>query len=377
MVVALAVAGCSGSRPSASSATDVPSGAQQVDVTLAASGCSPDHITVQPGLVAFSASNSSGETASFAVVSGDAAVGELERIADGDTAVLSLDLAAGTYRSVCRLGPTVGGGSVQVGDATGDAGVGPAPDLTAATGAYRAALTAVAEQAAAAAGEVRRACDAGDLAAARQAEAGLRRSYGRLEPAARDFTAVPVTGRQDFGASIDPAGPSTPTSGGLPRLEAGLWIDGTTAGLADVAAQVQLQLMALGARIGTVSIAPTSMAPDLAGYLGSVSSTRLAAVDGPTGRSQVLAAAGAVDGAGSFATAYDDALTRRDPKLAATLTDRLAHAQVASSAVVGLDPSSLSEPSSASAIRTLVDAIDALADTVAAVGATLSLPVPA
>ncbi|MGZ4716978.1 MAG: imelysin family protein [Acidimicrobiales bacterium] len=373
VVVAFAAAGCAGSRPSASPAPDVPAGAQQVDVTLAATGCSPDHVTVQPGLVAFTASNSSGGTASFALVSGDTAVGELERIADGDQAILTLDLAAGTYRSVCRLGPTVGGGSIQVGDAVGDAGVGPAPDLTAATGAYRAALAAVADQAATDAGQLRQACDAGDLAGARQAEAGLRRSYGQLEPAARDFVAVPVSGRQDLGASIDPAGPTTPTGGGLPRIDAGLWIDGTTAGLSDVAAQVQLQLMALQARIGTVSISPTSVAPDLAGFLGSVPSKRVAEADGPTGRSQVLAAAGAVDGAGTFVLAYGDALARRDPQLAATLTDRLQRAQGAASAAVGSDPGS---PVPATARRTLTDALDALADTVASAGAALSLPVP-
>ncbi len=373
VVVAVMAAGCSSSRPSASPAADVPSGAQRVDVALTGSGCTPDHVTVRPGLVAFAASNSSGGTASFAVVSGGGAVGELEQIDEGQTAVLSLDMVAGTYRSVCRLGPTVGGGSVQVGDTGGDAGVGSAPDLTSATGAYRAALTAVAERAAAAAGELRRACDAGDLAAARQAEAGLRRSYGQLQPAARDFTAVPVTGRQDLGASIDPVEPTIATSGGLPQIEAGLWIDGTTAGLADVATRVQLQLMALGARIGTVSIAPTSVAPDLAGYLGSVPSTRLVAAGDPTGRSQLLAAAGAVDGAGTFTTAYGDALTRRDPKLAAALTDRLARAEVASTAVVDLDPAA---PTMAPALRALADAINAVADTVSTAGAALSLPVP-
>ncbi len=372
MLVALAVAGCSGSHPSASPTADVPAGAQQVDVSLAAGGCSPDQIRVRPGLVAFTASNSSGASASFAVISGDAAVGQLDRIADGDKAVLSLDLPAGSYRSVCRLGPTVAGGSIQVGDGAGDAGVGPAPDLVAATGAYRAALTAVAEHAAAAAGELRRACDAGDLAAARQAEAEVRRSYGQLEPAARDFTAVPVSGRQDLGASIDPTGPPTPTSGGLPQIDAGLWIDGSTAGLAAVAAQVQEQLTALGARIGTVSIAPTSVAPDQVGYLGSTPSTHLAGADGPIGRSQVLAAAGAVDGAATFARAYGDALTRRDPKVAATLTERVAQAQAASSAVVEVEAS----PWSASVLRTLADAIDAVADAMAAAGAALALPVP-
>ncbi len=367
-------AGCSGSTPAAAPSGDVAGAAQRVEVTLTDSGCSPDRIAVQPGLVAFVASNQSAGVASFAVVSGDRAVGELERVPTGGTSALTLDLVAGSYRSVCRFGSSTGGGSVEVGDGSGGPEVGPAADVTAATAAYRAALVATADQTVAAAGQLAQACDAGDVAGARRADGTLRRLYGRLASAARDFHGVPVVGRDDLDARIDPSpdasaassDPSTSPTGGLPRIEAAIWDGATTAGVAATAAQVATDLSTLRDRIAAVSIDATLVAADLAGQLGRGLTTDLAATR------DLLPTAGAIDAAGAFAQAYGDAVARRDPGSAARLADGSARAQAAVARAIASD---LQPPVPPSVRRDVAVAVDALADAVADAGAALTRPV--
>jgi len=378
--------GCASSTRTAAPSAEVAGGAQRVEVTLTDSGCSPDRIVVQPGPVAFVASNTSTAAASFAVVSGDRAVGELERVPAGGSSVLTLDLVAGGYRSVCRFASSTGGGSIQVGDGSASPEVGPTADVAEATAAYRAALVVTADQAIAVADQLMQAADAGDVAGARRADGSLRRLYGGLAPAARDFHGVPVVGRDDLDARIDPqpgAGPtasdpstsgaSDPSAtGGLPRIEAAIWGQGTTAGVAVVAAQVGSDLSSLRDRIGAVSIDVTEVAASLSAQIGRGPATDLARAGPSAEVRDLFPIAGAVDAAGAFTQAYGGAIGHRDPEAAARLVDRVAQAQAVLAAALEADPHARVAPD---VLREVAVAVDALADAVAAAGAELARPV--
>ena len=119
LVVSVIAVACSSGHESSQS-TETTSGVATVGVTVVATGCDPDRLVAPAGLVTVAATDhGGGPGAAFSVLSGDELVGRLDPIAEATERSITLDLAAGTYRTACRSGDTVGGGTLVVGAGSG------------------------------------------------------------------------------------------------------------------------------------------------------------------------------------------------------------------------------------------------------------------
>jgi iron uptake system component EfeO len=110
---------------------------------------------------------------------------------------------------------------------------------------------------------------AGDLAAAKARYAAPRIPYERIEPVADSFGALDpkIDARENDVASGE--------FEGFHRIEKALWEEGTTAGMAPVAEQLQRDVNALAAKVKGVELQPVQIAEGANGLLGEVSASKI------------------------------------------------------------------------------------------------------
>lgn len=110
---------------------------------------------------------------------------------------------------------------------------------------------------------------AGDLAAAKARYAAPRIPYERIEPVADSFGALDpkIDARENDVASGE--------FEGFHRIEKALWEEGTTAGMAPVAEQLQRDVDALAAKVKGVELQPVQIAEGANGLLGEVSASKI------------------------------------------------------------------------------------------------------
>ena len=101
LVLALALAACGGSGPSAPPATPAPSGTVLVEAREYA--FTPSSISVPAGAVTFSVRNGGTQEHEFEVFQGETVVDEIEGLVPGLTKDLKLSLAPGEYTYLCKL----------------------------------------------------------------------------------------------------------------------------------------------------------------------------------------------------------------------------------------------------------------------------------
>jgi iron uptake system component EfeO len=154
---------------------------------------------------------------------------------------------------------------------------------------------------------------AGNLAEAKALYAAPRIPYERIEPVADSF------------GSLDPkidARENDVAAGefeGFHRLEKALWEEGTTAGMAPVAEQLQRDVEALAAKVKGVELQPVQIAEGANGLLGEVSASKITGEEERYSHIDLVDFEANVEGAEVAFEAVKPLLDESDPDLAAEI----------------------------------------------------------
>lgn len=170
---------------------------------------------------------------------------------------------------------------------------------------------------------------AGDLEAAQAAYAPSRQAWERIEPIAGliEDIDVAVDARVD-----DFESPEDPAWTGWHRLEYLLWEQGTTAGAAPFADQLDADLARLQAQLPDLDITPLAMAKGAGELIEEVSTGKIQGEEDRYSRTDLWDLAANVAGARQVVTLLTPALEAADPDLLATLDEQFGEVET------GLEP---------------------------------------
>jgi iron uptake system component EfeO len=245
---------------------DAPAGAKTMAFELTDAGCVPNEAKAPAGPIVFEVENTgTANVSEFEVLDGDAILGEVENLSEGFSGTFSLTLEAGEYTLYCPGGEDERGTLTVSGDAkaTGD------PQAEAAVSSYRAYLEENTQELVDATRPFTAAAIAGDVARAKALYAAARIPYERIEPVAESFG--------DLDPRIDARENDVPKSewSGFHPIELALWVEGSTAGMAPVAKQLQADVEELQERAETVDLQPAQIANGANELLAEVSASKI------------------------------------------------------------------------------------------------------
>ncbi|MFN8024997.1 MAG: iron uptake system protein EfeO [Acidimicrobiia bacterium] len=236
-----------------------------VKVEIDDDGC-PATLKAKAGPVTFEVENTgSGEVSEFEVLSGNRIIGEIENVAPGLTREFSLTLKAGRYTTYCPGGDREKGRLTVTG--TADTRLTGAEQTAVDT--YRAYLVDQAAQLVALTKTFTTAVDAGDVEGAKAAYVAARMPYERIEPVAETFG--------DLDPKIDAREGDVPAKDweGFHKIEQALWVDGSTAGLTEVTADLNEDVQTLANLIPDVELQPAGIANGAVELLNEVSASKI------------------------------------------------------------------------------------------------------
>jgi iron uptake system component EfeO len=151
---------------------------------------------------------------------------------------------------------------------------------------------------------------AGNLAEAKQLYAAPRIPYERIEPVADSFGALDpkIDARENDVAAGE--------FEGFHRIEKALWEEGTTDGMAPVAAQLQRDVEALAAKVKGVELQPVQIAEGANGLLGEVSASKITGEEERYSHIDLVDFEANVEGSETAFEAVKPLLDESDPELA-------------------------------------------------------------
>lgn len=225
-------------------------------VTITATACQPNQITVPGGRRSFEIVNASDRPIEWEILDGVLVLAERENIAPGFRATLSVQLAPGTYQMACGLLSNPRGTLVVT---PSDEAAAAASEVTlrkflGPLSEYRVYLAMQGNAALSAAQTLQAAIAAGDVTAAQAAWQAARLPYRRIEALAYRFS--DLENRIDPRAAYLTGREQDPAFTGYHRIEYGLFAQGTTEGFAPVAAQLVTDLEALKTRLRQAPLDP-------------------------------------------------------------------------------------------------------------------------
>jgi iron uptake system component EfeO len=312
-VVAVVAAITVASAPAASAVPQAK--AVTVKVKLGDDGC-PAKLGVKAGPLTFQVTNTGSDAVTeFEVLSTDGRViGEIEHVVPGLSREFSLTLRAGTYTTYCPNGDREKGKLVVTGTA--------ATELSAAqrsaVATYRAYLQSQAAWLVALMTVFTEKVDAGDLDAAKAAYVAARMPYERIEPVAESFG--------DLDPDIDAREGDVPAKKwtGFHKIEQALWVDGTTAGLATVTADLNENVQRLAALIPDVELQPAAVANGAVELLNEVSASKITGEEERYSHTDLDDLQGNVEGAQAAFEAVKPLLAAKNAKLVSTIDAKFA-----------------------------------------------------
>lgn len=225
-------------------------------VTVGATTCQPNAITVAGGRRSFEIVNESDRPIEWEILDGVMVVAERENIAPGFRATLQVQLAPGEYAITCGLLSNPRGTlTVTASDEAASAAsevtlrkfLGPLSE-------YRVYLVMQGNAAVKAAETLRAAIASGDVAAAQAAWRDARLPYRRIEPLAYRFS--DLEGKIDPRAAYLEKREQDPAFTGYHRLEYGLFAQDSTDGLLPVADALLADLQELAQRLKQTPLDP-------------------------------------------------------------------------------------------------------------------------
>ena len=251
-------------------------GEARIPVSVNEDGCAPSSIEASAGKVVFEVTNAGSEAGEFEVLSGTRVVDEVENIVPGFVVNFTTRLDGGAYELICytlqapRGTLAVSGGAAPT---RPPSAVVDADTLAGYQAAYSEYVRAEAAALITAIEPFVTAIEGGNLEAAQAAYAPSRPHWERIEPVAELFSDLDTrmdAREEDFAGGVD-----DPEFLGWHRLEKGLWDDGTTEGLAPIAAGLRDDVAELKTRLDELDIEPRIMARGAGELIEEVAQSKL------------------------------------------------------------------------------------------------------
>jgi iron uptake system component EfeO len=251
----------------------------------------------------------------FEVMDGGRIVGEVENISPGLNGHFTVNLAAGGYTTKCPGGSKNQGGTLTV-SGNAAANTSSDADLDAAVATYRAYIEDNTARLVTATTALDSAINAGDVNDAKAKYVAARPFYERVEPVAEQFG--------DLDAAIDARADDVPIEQvtGFHRIEKGLWVDNSTAGLAPVSAQLLKDVRRLHDEAPGLPLDALQIANGANELMGEVSASKVTGEEERYSHTDLVDFEANVEGADAAFDAVRGALEKRDKALADTLDER-------------------------------------------------------
>ena len=251
-------------------------GADVVTVDILANRCEPNALEVPAGPARFRIVNRSDRAVEWEILDGVLVVEERENIAPGLSQVINATLAPGDYAITCGLLSNPRGTLKVLPTAASEAASKAMPTLTQFIGPlseYRVYLNQQSRLLLQGITTLQQALAAGDLNQARAAYAAARLPYQRLAATAQRFAELDnrLNARADYYEQRE----RDPAFGGFHRIEQGLFVADSTAGLEPVAARLQQDATALRDALLGQSLPPEQLSGNAARLLHNLASTRV------------------------------------------------------------------------------------------------------
>ena len=280
-------------------------------------------------------------------------LGEVENVAPGLSGSFSLTLKPGDYITKCPGGDKHAEGKLTV---TGTADTKLTPEQQTAVDTYRTYLEGQTAQLVTATNAFVAAVQAGNVDLAKQLYGPARVPYERIEPVAETFG--------DLDPKIDARKGDVPDKdwGGFHKIEQALYVNNTTAGMGDVAADLQTNVQTLANLMGSVELQPAAIANGAVELLNEVSASKITGEEERYSRIDLLDFAGNVEGAKAAFDAVKPLLTGENAALATQIDTRFAAVATALAAYRSGSGYVLYTALTPSDTKTLSQAIDALAE---------------
>ncbi|MDE1173993.1 MAG: iron uptake system protein EfeO [Parvibaculaceae bacterium] len=230
----------------------------EVAVTINATSCDPNDLTVPAGRTVFRIVNKSERAVEWEILDGVMVLEERENIAPGISQTLTAKLAAGTYEITCGLlsNPR---GTLHVTPSANAESSRPAPvAFIGPVAEYRFFLAMQASGLTKAVQAFADAVKAGDLAKAQALYVPTRTIYSQIKPVADSF--ADLDNAIDAYADYFEKKEQDPGFSGFHRLEYGLFAQKSTSGLGPVAGKLVADAAALQTRLRSLDVAPEKLA---------------------------------------------------------------------------------------------------------------------
>jgi iron uptake system component EfeO len=346
-------------------------GGREIAVKLTDAGCEPAALKLDAGPTTFVVTNAgTSKVSEFEVLDGQRILGEKENLVSGLSGRFSLTLQPGTYTIACPGGTSAAAGRLVVGGSAhataGDT------QLAAATRAYRGYVHEQTEELTDRTRTFVAAVKAGDVARAKRLFASTRAPYERIEPVAESFgTLDPRIDARVNDVAKDDAWT------GFHRIEKALWVDGSTRGVERVADRLLADVRDLEHRVEELTFEPEELANGANSLLDEVSASKLTGEEDRYSHTDLFDVEANVSGSQTAFGLLAPALRERDPGLATRIDARFAavHAALGALRRGGAFPSY--DTVGEATRRHLSQQIDALAEPLSRVAATLQRPAEA
>jgi iron uptake system component EfeO len=292
------------------SSEDPPPGAKKLSFELTDEGCLPHSVSAPAGPITFEAENTgSSKVTEIEVMEGEEILGEKENLSEGLSGSFSLTLDAGKYTVYCPGGDDEKGSLTVTGElkAKGSA------QSDKAVADYREYLEQNADHLVLQTKPFVAAVVADHVAEAKALYPLDRAFYERIEPVAESFG--------DLDPRIDARENDVPASEfeGFHRIEKALWEEGTTAGLAPVARQLQKDVGELARKVETVELQAVQIANGANELLGEVSASKITGEEERYSHTDLYDFEANVEGAEAAFEAVKPLLDESDPELSGEL----------------------------------------------------------
>jgi iron uptake system component EfeO len=354
----LLFAGCGGSD-------DPPAGATKLSFELTDAGCDPAQASAPAGPVTFDVTNdgAAGVT-ELEVLEGDTILGEKENLSDGLNGSFTLTLDPGDYTLYCPGGDSAERGTLTV---TGDpkAKTARTGDESAAVNDYRGYIEAESASLVEDTEAFVQAVRSGNVEQAKSLYADARMPYERVEPVAESFG--------DLDPAIDARAGDVPQAqwGGFHAIEKALWVDGSTQGMTPVADKLLADVRLLQKRVRTIRLEPAQIANGANELLGEVSASKITGEEERYSHTDLWDFKANVEGAKAAFDSVKPLLEARDPQLAAEIERRFGDVEDALAPYKRGDGWVLYGELTEQDKRRLSQSIDALAEPLSQVAATI------
>lgn len=287
------------------------SSAGVVAVAASDTTCTPASTALDAGAITFEVQNTGAKVTEIYVLRPDGGtVAERENIGPGTTVKLTTELTAGSYVVRCRPGDVGDGISTPI-TVTGSGGTSKASSaVTEAVNSYREYVEEESKDSLAEAKKLQAAIVKGDVAQAKLLYVTSRIGWERTEPVAEAFGDLDP--KMDLREADLEAGQ---TWTGWHVIEKGLWKDGSTDGLAPVAATLVADLEDLISRIPDAEITGTSMANGAKELLDEVATGKITGEEEAFSHTDLVDFQANVDGAKKVFDLLKPEATTSDPEL--------------------------------------------------------------